>query len=457
MIVDKQEYAPSEVANRYPREDVPPPAYSQVNHHVDRETGFGAYATESRDGPWPQDAPAPYEASQPYPGQMPSEPRQSYSGHSPTPGVASQPYTGYGDPTGVANHSQNPYTSPSPYASPSPHASQSNIPHHAPYSEYASPSGGMNPTPAGYASTAGLSGRGSTYASDDRSPYGSSSSGRGFLSAGRTSGMGRGYSYEGAQTPPGPMFTRGGGGVIGVLMNSSSSPAQKIGSLLDPPPPSFLRSVRPDLPYEPFEPASLASLNEDLASGFPQLPPPSRAAPHPFATHDIAEEDWRRFLHDVKAATALSSATAGVAPGDRNGGLVRLIVSKGIEYATKDRKHGAVGALIGQWNANFFHPRRVTVVLARGAVAYSGSDGAGPPDMMAWTADDDSSSSDDDFGGREAGDYTSERRAAKEQRRLERRARKQDRRAEHKARKEQKKNKHERWRLVIAYKPVHGY
>lgn len=92
---------------------------------------------------------------------------------------------------------------------------------------------------------------------------------------------------------------------------------KSIASLLDPPPQQFLRAPRTNLSYGPFEPAALISSDSELDKGFPPLAPPVTTVPHPFATHDIAEDDWQRFLHDVKAASSLSTIDkikVGVAP-----------------------------------------------------------------------------------------------------------------------------------------------
>lgn len=36
------------------------------------------------------------------------------------------------------------------------------------------------------------------------------------------------------------------------------------------------------------------------------MPPPTHVDPHPFATHDVNEEDWARFLDDIRRAGSLS-------------------------------------------------------------------------------------------------------------------------------------------------------
>ena len=79
--------------------------------------------------------------------------------------------------------------------------------------------------------------------------------------------------------------------------------------LLNPPPPSFMRAPPTNLPYAPFPPTALVSFSSKLENGFPLLPPPATTSPHPFTLHDINEDDWKRFLTDVKAAGALSITT----------------------------------------------------------------------------------------------------------------------------------------------------
>lgn len=56
------------------------------------------------------------------------------------------------------------------------------------------------------------------------------------------------------------------------------------------------RPAPPQLPYNAFPPMCLISNGKDLSGGFPELPPPCPQNPHPFATHDITEEDWKRYV-----------------------------------------------------------------------------------------------------------------------------------------------------------------
>lgn len=273
---------------------------------------------------------------------------------------------------------------------------------------------------------------------------------------------GSGYPADASSGPSNMSNGSGSGSMFGMLKNLA--PGQSIASLLDPPPPPFLRAPRPGLPYGPFEPAALTSLDDQLDKGFPPLAPPAVSAPHPFVTHDVADDDWQRFLHDVRIASSLSPidrAKAGVTPIAMNIGLMGMLVSKGIEKRMRNKKSDAIGELIEHWNAHFFHPRRVTVVLAQGSMAYSGPEGVPPPDMalysVALARDGEimSSSSDEEvrqdqgvLGGRR------ERRGALRERRQERRA---ERTARTGQRKDKRKNRHEMWRLVIAYKPARGY
>lgn len=94
----------------------------------------------------------------------------------------------------------------------------------------------------------------------------------------------------------------------GSLMNGlknlmmSGSAAQ----LLNPPPHSFNRPPPQGLPYAPFPPCALMSLSRRLDDGFPAIAPHT-AAPHPFATHDVSQEDWVTFLSHVRQAGSLPS------------------------------------------------------------------------------------------------------------------------------------------------------
>ena len=95
--------------------------------------------------------------------------------------------------------------------------------------------------------------------------------------------------------------------------NAGATPAEILSNL----PPAFSRAPPSNVPYTPFPPCTLVSLSHELDKGFPALPPPTMVQPHPFALHDVQEEDWVRFISDLKRAGTLSPMNrivAGVAP-----------------------------------------------------------------------------------------------------------------------------------------------
>ena len=54
-----------------------------------------------------------------------------------------------------------------------------------------------------------------------------------------------------------------------------------------------------------------------LEKGFMVIPPPTETQPHPFVTHDVTEDDWKRLLGDLQKTGKLSPMNhivAGVAP-----------------------------------------------------------------------------------------------------------------------------------------------
>lgn len=80
------------------------------------------------------------------------------------------------------------------------------------------------------------------------------------------------------------------GGNGGVMMSMGAFFGNK------GPPPMWQRQPPSQLPYNGFPPMRLISNGHDLSKGFPELPPPCQLNPHPFATHDVMEEDWKRWV-----------------------------------------------------------------------------------------------------------------------------------------------------------------
>lgn len=221
-----------------------------------------------------------------------------------------------------------------------------------------------------------------------------------------------------------------------------------------------------DFVHTQFPPMCLISNNKDLSKGFPEVPPPCQLCTHPFATHDIMEEDWKRFLADVKKAASLSggqriksNAIPFIAGISLVGGF---FLTKAIENRMKTKNRSAAGDVIDHWNHYFFGPRRMEVILCQGSERLSGREGAAPlgdPNQrhmandLRRRASSCSSSSSSSSSSSDSEDYRdrshhrghghgssvshkfdkrerrAERREAKAERRQERRARKSERRS----------------------------
>ncbi|KAG8212979.1 hypothetical protein J3R82DRAFT_11362 [Butyriboletus roseoflavus] len=223
----------------------------------------------------------------------------------------------------------------------------------------------------------------------------------------------------------------------GIMMSISSFFGKK------GPPPMWQRQPPPQLPYDGFPPMCLISNCKTLSKGFPELPPPCQLNPHPFVTHDVAEEDWKRFLADIKKAGSLSPAQrikSNVIPLVTGMSLVTgFIATFAIEKRMKYKNRGAAGDLVDHWNHYFFGPRRMEVVLCQASERLSGKLGAAPigDPRQAHMAnglrnddDDDDSSEDEDEGHTAVTDSSRHgRRAARRERREGRRERRAERRA----------------------------
>ncbi|PIL25562.1 hypothetical protein GSI_12370 [Ganoderma sinense ZZ0214-1] len=167
-------------------------------------------------------------------------------------------------------------------------------------------------------------------------------------------------------------------GFMGHVKNFA--PGKSPQALLDPPPASFLRPPAPGLPYAAFPAMLLLSKGATLDRGFPYAAPASlggeaRGAEvgghaHPFAGHDVNEQDWRRFLHDVRVAGSLSPmnrVVAGLAPLALGIGIIfGFFIVKGVDSVMRRTKKGPVSQLIDYWNHSFFHPRCIHIGLTQG-------------------------------------------------------------------------------------------
>ncbi|KAH7884758.1 hypothetical protein F5I97DRAFT_1938131 [Phlebopus sp. FC_14] len=212
------------------------------------------------------------------------------------------------------------------------------------------------------------------------------------------------------------------------------------------PPPSWQRPPPPQFPYNQFPPMCLISNGKELSKGFPEVPPPCQLAPHPFATHDVTEEDWTRFLADVKRASSLSttqrikSNAIPMAAGLNI--LGGFFLTRAIEKKMTHKNRSAAGDVVDHWNHYFFGPRRMEAVLCQAHERLSGRAGPAPigdPHQYhmanglrrrtsSCSSFSSSSSSSSECARR------AERRAARHERRAERKAERRERKAERRAR-----------------------
>ncbi|TFK41675.1 hypothetical protein BDQ12DRAFT_678331 [Crucibulum laeve] len=146
------------------------------------------------------------------------------------------------------------------------------------------------------------------------------------------------------------------------------------------PPPAFLRQPSRSSTYTSFSPMYLIARSRYLNKGFPPFPPPSSSRHHPFATHDIAMEDWLSFLEDVQSSTTLTLLDKGLVhlpavallPVVAFLPIINSIASYGIKSYMKSRKSNVVADVVDQWNHHYFNPRRMSVILMKGHSKLSG-------------------------------------------------------------------------------------
>ncbi|EKM56388.1 uncharacterized protein PHACADRAFT_253472 [Phanerochaete carnosa HHB-10118-sp] len=200
-------------------------------------------------------------------------------------------------------------------------------------------------------------------------------------------------------------------------------------------------------------------LGTTLDKGFSAIPPDAGVRPHPFATHDVCEEDWTRFVGDLRKAGKLSPMNrivAGVAPMAMGIGLAGFFVSRAIEGRMKGRTSAPATQIVDHWNNYFFWPRGMEVDLIHGQRVYTERDSI-PPDMarvgyMPSAANDSSGSNSEDedrLHGAQPGAITG-RRAGRRARREERRSQRQER---HQTRRDERSARQELWKLLITYRP----
>jgi hypothetical protein len=213
----------------------------------------------------------------------------------------------------------------------------------------------------------------------------------------------------------------------------------------------------------------LTSKGKHLDKGFPLMPPPTPVTPHPFATHDVNEDDWHRFLNEVKKAgklTGREQIEAAAVPITTRMSLTGVLASSTIENRLKEKKVVTVGELINTWNHLFFYPRRMQVILTKDQW-----DGAMPnvPKRRGSTSSSSSSpsssasSSSSSHGSHRNGQWKAlTRKVDREAHKMEKKERKKEEKAYRKHEKEQRRAERKRTKteakrfklLVVALCPV---
>ncbi|KZP30768.1 hypothetical protein FIBSPDRAFT_1038022 [Athelia psychrophila] len=231
------------------------------------------------------------------------------------------------------------------------------------------------------------------YASPPQAPQGYSGGGYGASPPQQYGGLGGGYGSPQSAYGGGQGYGGGfGGGASnpygGRYIPVRQAPKQGLISGLlgnggpTPPPAdqSLGRPAPPNLPYPPFPPTYIIG-GKSLDGGFPVELPPAMTEPHPFILHDVTRGDWDRFVTDVTNAGSLSGrqqigkqAIGLVMPG-LGGMVVGAIVKKGMQAG----KIGPTAQLVDQWNRDFFHPRRMEVILSSAGQRLDSGSGPVPP------------------------------------------------------------------------------
>lgn len=162
-----------------------------------------------------------------------------------------------------------------------------------------------------------------------------------------------------------------------------------------------------------FPPLVLHSRSQRLSDGFHAMPPPTDVHPHPFVTCDIREQDWTSFLEAIKNSAAVQSSpatpNANSSSSGSGSGFSRFFnrSKQSLSSSSSSVAFPAVGpttqanssssrtpqnnaslepgTLVDTWNVQFFRPRGLEIVLARGARRLNGLSSAErarlPPDL----------------------------------------------------------------------------
>ncbi|KAK7685025.1 hypothetical protein QCA50_011860 [Cerrena zonata] len=234
--------------------------------------------------------------------------------------------------------------------------------------------------------------------------------------------------------------------------------------------------------FVPFKPFALHSFSNNLEDGFPLRVPAPEMRPHPFNTHDVTHADWAYFMSELDESrnqTHMDLINGAVVEMAEHLPIARRLVAHGIELQMKSHRSSPIAQVINRWNLEFFHPRLMEITLAQGRMAHTGPLDAEPADVL--DQDHHSSTSADEHSHEysvHVADYTSDgeddsgfvhvlHKAKRSIGHIEHASDlryglctrdRQRRRSRHEKRKALRKDcvdsADEKWRLVIAYKPL---
>ncbi|WBW72490.1 DUF4646 family conserved fungal protein [Schizosaccharomyces osmophilus] len=124
-------------------------------------------------------------------------------------------------------------------------------------------------------------------------------------------------------------------------------------------PKSFSKKASTKALYSQFQPICLLSRSTEVTKGFPLV-----YFPDDLPKHDVDEEDYKSFIHDINMACSFSEVAllgSGNLVGLVSLGVSRFIISYYIEKYIDNVRFPVVRGFVELWNKNFFHQRKIHV------------------------------------------------------------------------------------------------
>ncbi|KAI0646655.1 hypothetical protein C8Q79DRAFT_1010244 [Trametes meyenii] len=120
--------------------------------------------------------------------------------------------------------------------------------------------------------------------------------------------------------------------------------------------------------YGPFETVRVPSMGPQLSNGFATGLPASTMQPHPFSTRNVTEDEWQRFLGEVKAAGAHSGQDIAKnhLPVIRGRGILTGLFCRAMadnKRESAQQGSASVYEVVRSWNQAFFSKRNMEVIL----------------------------------------------------------------------------------------------